>query len=126
MEFDFSQSVCWEGRGSLPDAAGVYVISQQANLVPIYIGLTAEKRGLRGRISKFHRSAINGVGNHAGGRTYHRLFGADVSGLSLRYHQVEDFKFEASLVHAYVAYVESRLIWEHVEAHGALPVCNSE
>jgi|TARA_R110002012_G_C11342162_1_gene578472 hypothetical protein len=110
----------------LPDAAGVYVITQQANLVPVYIGLTAEERGLRGRISKFHRSAINGVGNHAGGRTYHRLFGADVSGLSLRYHQVENFKFQTSLVHAYVTYVERRLTWEHVEAHGALPLSNSE
>lgn len=110
----------------MPYAAGVYVISQHAHPVPIYIGLTAEKKGLRGRISKFHRSAVNGIGNHAGGRTYHRIFGADVSGLSLRYHQVEDFKFDTSLIHAYVAYVERRLIWEHVVAHGELPVCNSE
>lgn len=94
--------------------------------MPIYIGLTAAQKGLRGRVAEFHGAATKGRGNHAGGRTYHSIFGGNLSDLSVRWHEVRDFRYGVDVVHAYVAYVERRLIWEHVVAHGSLPVCNSE
>ena len=125
MEINLSEPFRWEDRAKLPQVAGVYVISKDSEGDVIYIGLTGGKGGLRNRIRAFNRATQDGVSAHAGGRTYHRIFGDDVTDLSVRVHDVEDFPYDASLAGPYIAYVERRLIWEHVERTGALPRCNS-
>jgi len=126
MRLHLSEPIDWVCRKQAPRGAGVYIIEKQGNPLPIYIGLTAAQKGLRGRLAEFHGAATKGRGNHAGGRTYHDLFGGGLTDLSVHWHEVRNFRYGADVVHAYVAYVERRLIWEHVKAHGALPVCNSE
>lgn len=126
MDLIITTPIVWADRKHAPRAAGVYIIQKQGNPLPIYIGLTAAQKGLRGRLAEFHGAAEKGRGIHAGGRTYHDRFGGDLSDLYVHWHEVRNFRYGADVVHAYVAYVERRLIWEHVEACGALPVCHSE
>lgn len=125
MEIKLTNRVEWENLADVPDVSGVYVISKDSVGDVIYIGLTDGRGGLRKRLRTFNRAAHDGISKHAGGRTYHRTFGPDVSDLSVRVHPVTNFEYERELVKAWVAYVERRLIWEHIERVGALPVCNS-
>ena len=125
MEISFSGRFLWDSRGELPKSPGVYVINKASAGGVIYIGLTAGKGGLRGRLRKFHRSATKGMKGHAGGLTFFRVFSGDVSDLSVRVHAVEQFGHDPIFMSAYVAHVERRLFWEHIEVHGRLPVCNA-
>ena len=125
MEIGFSDPLEWADRGKLSTSPGVYAINKASAGGVIYIGLTASKGGLRARLRQFNRSAITGIKGHAGGLTYHRVFAGDVGDLSVRVHSVEQFDYDWMLVRAYVAYIERRLLWEHIEQHGRLPVCNS-
>lgn len=125
MEISFSDWLVWASRGELPKSPGVYVINKASAGGVIYIGLTAGKGGLRGRLRKFHRSATKGMKGHAGGLTFFRVFAGDVSDLSVRVHAVEQFVHDPKFMSAYVANIERRLLWEHIEEHRRLPVCNS-
>ena len=116
MEITLTDPLEWSSRGELPGCPGVYVISKDSAGGVIYIGLTAARSGLRGRIRNFHRSATSGVKGHAGGMTFNKAFRGDVGGLSVRVHAVEQFDYDWALVGAYVAYIERRLIWER-ESH---------
>lgn len=86
----FLPYITWNQRGEAPKSPGIYVISKATPENLIYVGLTQQTDGLRGRLRQFHRSATTGMHNHAGGVTYHRLFGAEVSDLIFTIRRVED------------------------------------
>ncbi len=110
----------------MPDTPGVYVIAKGNPDDKIYIGKTWGGDGLRGRLRAFHRSAKTGEKGHAGGVTYHNLYGATVDDLLIAYHSSRVIRDDLVILSSYILYVERALIWEHVELHGRLPACNSE
>ena len=116
----------WSQRGDLPDAVGLYVIAKGAESNIVYVGRTWSEGGLRGRIRAFHRSATTGLKGHAGGVTYHARIGPVVDDLMLRVHLPVSINPDAKIMRPYLDYAERHLIWTYVEAHGELPVCNSE
>jgi hypothetical protein len=126
MGLTLTEPIEWEERASLPDCAGVYVIARGDPSNTIYIGRTWGAKGIRHRIRTFHRSATTGKKGHAGGVTFHGVFDGDTTGLFVSVHVPGGIDPKPEILHPYIAYVERRLIWEHVEAFGALPVCNSE
>lgn len=123
---ELSHPVAWSERATLADKAGVYVIARGEPNNTVYIGRTWGTKGIRNRIRAFHRSAMTGQKGHAGGVTYHELFGADTSGLLVSVHLPDGIGDRSESLRPYIAYAERKLIWEHVEEHGGLPACNSE
>lgn len=126
MELELSQPIAWADRATLPDRAGVYLIARGSPENTVYIGRTWGGRGIRQRIRAFHRSATTGMNGHAGGVTFHGVFSGDTSDLYVSVHLPNGINCKPQILHPYIAYAERRLIWEHVKAHGGLPVCNSE
>jgi hypothetical protein len=126
MNIHLSDWIAWSARESLPDDPGIYLIAKAAPGAVVYIGKTWGGDGLRGRIRGFNRSALTGLKGHAGGVTYHGRFGPVVGDLHIAVHVPIVVRRDPEILYAYVHYVERRLIWEHVERHGALPVCNAE
>ena len=126
MELALSHPVAWTDRASLPDRAGVYLIARGEPGNTVYIGRTWGAKGIRHRIRTFHRSATTGQKGHAGGVTFHGVFDGDTTGLFVSVHLPDGIDPKPEILHPYIAYAERRLIWKHVEAHGGLPVCNSE
>ena len=110
---------------TLPASPGVYRMLDAAGEV-VYVGKTWGGDGLRGRIVDFHRSATTGQKGHAGGVTFHQRFGPVVDDLFVAAHCPVAIRRDPEILYAYVLHVERRLIWEHVERVGRLPVCNSE
>lgn len=121
----FTPHLRWDRRGEAPPAAGVYAISKDRPENLIYVGLTRQTKGLRGRLRQFHRSATTGRHGHAGGVTYYQLFGPNTSGLLFATHLAEVPSASPKIMAAYVHYAERTLIWQHIARHGELPVCNS-
>ena len=80
-ELHLSEAINWDMRSTLPNSAGVYVIS---NGDTVYVGRTWGVGGLKERIRAFHRSATTGAKGHAGGVTFHEKFGPEVSGLKVK------------------------------------------
>lgn len=78
------------------------------------------------RLRTFHRSATTGNKGHAGGVTYHGMFGPDVDDLSIQVHVKDRGDWTADVHHAYIAYVERLLIWDYAAKQNCLPKCNSE
>ena len=115
----------WERRGEHRDAPGVYAVATGNADNIIYIGLTVQSDGLRGRLRQFHRSATTGQPGHAGGVTYHQRFGPDVFALLVAVHFPHAVNTSATVMGAYVQYAERLLIWRYVARHGELPACNS-
>jgi|GEM_PF-948060 len=126
LELALSHPVAWIDRAGLPDRAGVYVIARGDPTNTVYIGRTWGAKGIRNRIRAFHRSATTGQKGHAGGVTFHSVFEGDASGLFVTMHLPDGIDPKPEILHPYIAYAERRLIWEYVEVHGGLPVCNSE
>lgn len=126
MELALSLPVAWTERSTLPDSAGVYLVARGEPDNTVYIGRTWGAKGIRHRIRTFHRSATTGRKGHAGGVTFHSVFDGDTTGLFVAVHLPDGIDPKPEILHPYIAYAERRLIWEHVEAHGRLPVCNSE
>lgn len=126
MELALSNPVAWTDRIKLPDRAGVYVIARGEPTNTVYIGRTWGAKGIRHRIATFHRSAMTGQKGHAGGVMFHGVFDADTSGLFVSVHLPDGIDPKPEILHPYIAYAERRLIWEYVNEHGCLPVCNSE
>lgn len=125
MNILISAPSAWTQRTALPNEPGVYLITKGDEI--IYIGKTWGGEGLRGRISDFHRSATTGMKGHAGGVTFFGKFGPiDPATISVAVHVPVVVRRDAEILNPYIQYVERRLIWEHVERHGRLPVCNSE
>lgn len=120
-----SQFGPWERRGELPDTPGLYAIAKGDADHVVYIGLTVQSDGLKGRLRQFHRSATTGQPGHAGGLTYHKTFGGDVSELLVAIHLPHAVNASPVVMGAYVQYAERLLIWRHVARHGQLPVCNT-
>ena len=116
----------WDDRLDLPASSGIYIIAKGTETNVVYIGKTWGKGGLRKRISAFNRSATMGNSNHAGGVTYSQTFGNNVDDLSVRCHVPVAINPDPDILRPYIDYAERRLIWEHVERNGQLPVCNSE
>ncbi|QXT39427.1 hypothetical protein [Gymnodinialimonas ceratoperidinii] len=125
MELIISEPIKWESRKDLPKLPGVYIIARGDPQNTVYIGRTWGGGGLRNRIRTFHRSATTGLKGHAGGVTHHRLFGLGSEPDWVSFHTPANIK-DAVRLYTYIAYVERYLIWRHVDASGALPVCNSE
>lgn len=120
-----SDWISWNDRSALPDEPGVYVIADETHAT-IYIGRTWGSGGIRDRIRAFHRSATTGGKGHAGGVTFNRAYGGNVEHLHVRVHRPIAVNPNDAILRPYIEYAERRLIWEHVERHGALPACNSE
>lgn len=116
----------WSDRISLPNCAGLYVISKGDRNNVVYVGRTWSAKGIRHRISAFHRSATTGNSGHAGGVTYNSVFGVDITDLFVRCHEPKTINPDPKILHPYIEYAERKLIWEHVEKFGELPVCNSQ
>lgn len=113
----------WERRSSLPDRPGVYLIARANAVDPIYIGETLGRGGLVSRMRQFHRSATTGKPGHAGGVTFHSLFGANVADLVLSAHVAPSSEDKAKVA-AFILFFERKLIWEYVLRNGRLPLCN--
>jgi len=124
ISIHFTGRVPWSQRVALPAEPGLYCISKAGQI--IYFGKTWGSGGLRERVNDFHRSAVTGRKGHAGGVTYHARFGADVSDLSVEVHVPHAVSRSVGILCPYIQYAERRMIWEYVERHGAMPVCNSE
>lgn len=126
MGLQLNEPIAWTERASLPQLVGIYVIARGELSNSVYIGRTWAAKGIRGRIRQFNRSAVTGKKGHAGGVTFHCLFDGDTSGLWVSVHLPEGIDAKPEILHPYIAYAERRLIWEHAEAQGSLPKCNSE
>lgn len=126
MQIHLSDWFEWSSRTQLPESAGLYVIAKGEVANVIYVGRTWSAKGIRNRVRSFHRSATTARDGHAGGVTYHSTFGADVDDLQIRVHVPRVINPDERILRPYIEYAERRLIWEHVERHGELPVCNSE
>ncbi len=121
-----SEPIKWDKRAMLPERAGVYVIVRGDSANTVYIGRTWSVKGIRSRIRAFHGSATSGQQGNAGGVTFHNMFNGDASTLWISVHLPDWINPRPEILRPYIAYAERRVIWEYVEAHGALPVCNSE
>ena len=110
----------------MPQRAGIYVIAKGEPTNTVYIGRTWAAKGIRSRIRQFHRSASTGKKGHAGGVTFHGVFHGETSDLWVSVHLPVGIDQAGQILHPYISYAERRLIWEYVEVHGALPICNSE
>lgn len=126
LNLHLSEWLPWSERSAQPDLPGVYVIAKGRPGNVIYIGRTWGVGGLRDRLSAFHRSATTGLKGHAGGVTYHRVFGPSALDLFACVHTTRAINPDERILRPYLEYAERRLIWEHVEKHGDLPTCNSE
>ena len=120
-----SQFLPWERRVTVPDLPGLYCIANGTEDNLIYVGLTVQNLGLRGRLRQFNRSATTGQSGHAGGVTYNKRFGSDVGQLLVAFHVPYALNPSAVIRDCYVQYAERLLIWRHVARHGELPACNS-
>lgn len=120
----FLPHMSWDRRGEVPKSPGIYAISKGTPENLIYVGLTQQTGGLRGRLGQFHRSATTGMHNHAGGVTYHKLFGPEVSGLIFTVHLAEIPKTSPLDLSDYLRTAERSAIWQHIARHGRPPACN--
>ena len=125
-ELPLTEWLPWEERNSVPSTPGIYVIARGTTDNVVYIGRTWADGGLRGRLRAFHRSSTTGQKGHAGGVTFHRLFGPDQGQLFTRVHTALAINPDPKILQPYLDYAERRLIWEFVAKAGELPVCNSE
>lgn len=120
----FLPFMTWDHRGTAPKSPGIYVISKGTPENIIYVGLTRQTHGLRGRLGQFHRSATTGMHNHAGGVTYNRLFGSDVSDLVFSVHLADVPANSSRDLPDYLQSAERSAIWQHIARHGRPPACN--
>lgn len=126
MQFNLSAWIPWNERDKLPDVPGVYLIAKGTPDNVIYIGKTWGGEGLRRRLRNFHRSACSGNKGHSGGVTYNEKYGLDVADLLVATHVSNIIRSDAQIMNAYVLFAERTLIWEYVEVHGEIPICNKE
>ncbi len=126
MDLLITEPIPWEDRTSLPERAGIYLISRGEIANLIYIGRTWGRKGIKNRIRTFHRSATTGKKGHAGGLTFHSKLCGDTEGLIIRTHLADDIDPNPEILHPYISYAERKLIWDFVRDHGRLPLCNSE
>ena len=126
LNLHLSEWLPWAERGAHPNLPGIYVIAKERPGNIVYIGRTWGVGGLRDRLGAFHRSAMTGLKGHAGGVTFHRVFGPSALDLLACVHTTVAINPAEKILRPYIEYAERRLIWEHVEKHGDLPVCNSE
>ncbi|TIL38592.1 hypothetical protein [Mesorhizobium sp.] len=126
LNLHLSDWLPWADRGLQPAVPGVYVIAKERPGNVIYIGRTWGLGGLRDRLNAFHRSATTGLKGHAGGVTYHRVFGPLALDLFACVHTTVAINPSENILRPYIEYAERRLIWEYVEKVGKLPTCNSE
>ncbi len=126
LNLHLSEWLPWSERSTQPNVPGVYVIAKERPGNVVYIGRTWGVGGLRDRLAAFHRSATTGLKGHAGGVTFHRVFGPLALDLFACVHTTVAINPSERILRPYIEYAERRLIWEHVEKYGDLPTCNSE
>jgi hypothetical protein len=126
LNIHFAEWIAATSLEEVPEAKGVYSIAKGAPGKVIYIGRTWGNDGLRGRLRAFLRSAKTGLKSHAGGVTHHEKFGPSIDDLHFAVHVSRVVRDEPEILHAYLQFVERRLIWEYVEQWGRLPDCNTE
>ena len=120
----FLPHMTWDRRGEAPKSPGIYAISMGTPDNLIYVGMTQQTHGLCGRLGQFHRSATTSMHNHAGGVTYHKLFGPEVSDLTFTVHLAEDAMISPRDLTGYLRSAERSAIWQHIARHGRPPACN--
>ena len=124
-DVDLSVFLAWDRRGEFPELPGLYVIAKEQSDNFVYVGLTMQLNGLKGRLRQFHRSATTGQPGHAGGVTYHKRFGPDVTKLLVAVHLPFAINDSPQIMGSYVNFAERFLIWKHVAKHGQMPACNT-
>jgi len=129
----------WADRHSVHDCErpGVYLLGRFDEEPPappvtvdpldarvIYIGETCGQ--LRKRWRQFHRAAFEQKHGHSGGMTFAEQFCDNRIGAACPWLYVAALPVCMDEPHAsaYIRFVERSLIWEHVQRHGRLPVCN--
>ena len=136
---DFREWVPWSDRHTIDgcDHPGVYILARftagcPATVDPlssevIYIGETCNQT-LKKRWHQFNRSAFEQKPGHSGGQTFDTAF-CDEPGASTDaclHVAACPVLIEEPHRSAFIRHTERRLIWEYVQQHGRLPLCNSK
>jgi hypothetical protein len=135
----FSPWVHWDSRDSCENRSGpgVYLLARFEELPPTEVDptdeaiiLIAETHGqtLDRRLSQFHYSAFRGKWGHAGGVTFHALFGngPDTATPPWLYLSTTPVPPESSDVKSHVQELKNRLLEAYQDRHGLLPCCNAK
>ena len=129
----------WRNRGEihLANGPGVYVLAQFEEAPPtivdpidsqvIYIGETCSQT-LLSRWYQFKRSAFARSRGHSGGCNFSVRFMNDEKGDAPEWLFVSSYapKIEEPRCSAYIRYLERKLMWDFVDKHGRLPICNAK
>ena len=119
------------------DQPGVYVLARFDAAPPmtvepisepvIYIGETCDQN-LAKRWYQFNRSAFERKEGHSGGWTFCDKYCASAVAQAVPWLYVAAMPVLMKEPHrsAYIRHVERLLIWQFVQAFGALPACNSK
>lgn len=136
---EFTSWTPWPERAGIAKATrpGVYALARFVGEPPstadlqahevIYFGETCNQ-ALTGRWSQFHRSAFKRAHGHSGGLNFSAAFMEDRPGDAPPWLYVAACPVDLEPPHgsAYIRYLERWLIWEYVQKHGRLPVCNKK
>ena len=134
---DFKPWAPWPQRACVAEAKrpGVYALARFEDGPPaavdlqspeiIYFGETCNQP-LTGRWSQFHRSAFKHADGHSGGLSFSASFMEDQPGKvpDWLYVAACPIDLETPYRPAYIRFVERWLIWEYVQRHARLPICN--
>jgi hypothetical protein len=133
----FSPWLHWDNRASCEhrDGPGTYLLARFEEGPPdgvdpsdrrILLIAETHNQALQRRWDQFHYSAFKGGYGHAGGATFHALFGngPDDSTPPWLYLSATPVPPEAPDVQAYVQGLKNRLLEAYQDRHGVLPSCN--
>lgn len=136
---EFTDWTPWTGRETIQNVKrpGVYVLARfetppsgPADVLDpsvVYVGETCDQV-LRERWNQFGRSAFSLKGGHSGGKNFAATFMEGRAGDPPGWLYLSACPVNLDLPHrsAYIRYLERWLIWEYVQKHGRLPVCNKK
>ena len=132
----FSHWAAWDDRNTLGemDKPGLYILAHFTRRPSgegrplmsrvIYIG-ESHDRALRARLNEFGRTAFGRGANHAGGKTYRKVFGVRMK-RNLYVARFVPAGFKPELLRLFIQYTERRLILTYALVFGAKPKCNKE
>lgn len=134
----FSPWLHWEGRHSCEHGGspGVYFLARfeerppdEVNPLDRQILLVAETHGqtLQRRWDQFHYSAFRGKSGHAGGVTFHRLFGNGPDTVPPPWLYISATPVPPGRVEVqdYVQGLKNQLLATYQDRYGLLPCCNA-
>jgi hypothetical protein len=136
---EFQSWTPWANRYAIENCQrpGVYLLGRFDTSPPgivdplsnciVYIGETCSQ-GLENRWYQFARSAFQRKAGHSGGWTFSARFCNDCVAEAPPWLHVATLPVFLDEPHqsSYIRFVERWLIWEYVQRHGVLPICNSK